>query len=365
MNRGNLILCALLVGQLALVGFRSLAGEDSMQGLKRGLLIEGIKTDNLMRILIESGSDDEEVVTVERATTDDDWHVLEESNYPADTSKVDSTLRELAGLEIADVISSTGHHHVDLKVADSEFEKRVILEGGDEKVELLFGTTGRASSVHVRRADQDTVYAVRDYSSWRLSTRPDAWIDKAYFTVDEKRIVMASIKNEHGSFRLERHLDNSWALVVDDGEPVPADKSEVESFLGKIDRISMTKVAGREGDDGLDLTNAAVELVVGLGTPAKPENKQAEEDGEAPSTPDNTTASSADEASGPIAIETSRTLRVALKEKDSDFYLMSTEGSPFIAQISKWSMNTLLDAKAEDFLEKEDNEEQEDDKASP
>lgn len=357
MNRGNLILCALLVGQLALVGFRSLSGEDSTQGLKRGLLIEGIKTDDLTRISIESGSssDSKEVVTVERATTDEDWHVVEASNYPADTSKVDSTLRELAGLQIADVVSSTAHHHVDLKVADSEFEKRVILEGSDEKIELLFGTSGRASSVHVRRADQDTVYAVRDYSSWRLSTRPDAWIDKSYFTVDQKRIVVASMKNEHGSFRLERHLDDSWAVVVDGGDALPADTSAVESFLGKIARINMTEVAGRKGDDGLDLTNAAVELVVELGTPEKPETKQAEEDDEASSTSDSVTSSSAGEAaSSPITVETSRTLRVALKAKDSDFYLMSTEGSPFIGLISKWSMNTLLDAKVEDFLDKQE-----------
>ena len=186
MNRGNLILGALLLGQLTLVGFRSLGGEDSTQGIERGLLIEGIKTDDLTRILIESGSDDKEAVTVERSTTDEDWHVVEASDYPADTSKLGSTLRELAGLEIADVVSSTSHHHVDLKVADSEFEKRVTLESGDEKVELLFGTSGRAGSVHVRRADQDTVYAVRDYSSWRLSTRPDAWIDKSY---DRKSVV--------------------------------------------------------------------------------------------------------------------------------------------------------------------------------
>ena len=44
----------------------------------------------------------------------------------------------------------------------------------------------------------------------------------------------------------------------------------------------------------------------------------------------------------------------ALKSKDSDFYLMSTEGSPFIGLISKWSMNTLLDAKVEDFLDKQE-----------
>ncbi len=371
MNRGNLMLCALLVGQITLVGFRSLSGEDSTQGLERGLLIEGIKTDDLTRISIESGSDDKEVVTVERATPADDWHVVEESDYPADASKVDSTLRELAGLEIADVVSSTGHHHVDLKVADSEFEKRVILESGDAKVELLFGTSGRAGSVHVRRADQDTVYAVRDFSSWRLSTRPDVWIDRAYFTVDEKRIVAASLENEHGSFRLVRHLDDNWVLVVDSGDPVPVDKSKVESFLGKIDRITMTNVAGREGDDGLDLTKATVELVVGLATPPKPETKPAEgvEDSEARGTSDSAIASSAGEASGPMAVaipvEESRTLRIAPKGKDSDPYLMSTEGSPFIAQVSKWSINTLLDAKAGDFLETEDNEKQEDGKASP
>ncbi len=366
MNRGNLLLCALLVGQITLVGFRNLSAEDSTQGLERGLLIEGIKTDDVTRISIESGSDDKEVVTVERATTEEDWHVKEESDYPADTSKVDSTLRELAGLEIADVVSSTAHHHVDLKVADSEFERRVILEGGDKKVELLFGTSGRAGSVHVRRADQDAVYAVRDFSSWRLSTRPDVWIDRAYFTVDEKRIVAASVKNEHGSFRLERHLDDSWTLVVESGAPVPADESEVESFLGKINRITMTKVAGREGDDGLDLTKAAVELVVGLGTPPKPETKQPEavEDSEAPGTSDSASASSAGEASGPMVVEGSRPLRIALKGKDFDSYLMRTEGSPFIAQVSKWSINALLDAKAEDFLVQEDAEDPEDDGAS-
>ena len=33
---------------------------------------------------------------------------------------------------------------------------------------------------------------------------------------------------------------------------------------------------------------------------------------------------------------------------------MSASGSPFIAQVGKWVIGTLLDAKAEDFFEKKD-----------
>ena len=354
MNRGNLVLCALLLAQITLAGFRFIGDEDSTQGLKRGLLTDGLKTDHVTRIFIESSSGDGEAVTLERATSNDGWRVVESSGYPADDTKVDNTLRELAGLEIADVVSTTNHHHVDFKVADSEFEKRVTLEEGDKKVELLFGTSGRANSVHVRRAGQDTVYAVRDYSSWRLSTRPDSWIDKAYFEVDEKRIVTTTVKNDNGSFQLVRHVDDSWTLRIDDGGRSAANRSKVESFLSKINRITMSKVAGREGDDGLDMSKVAVELVVGLATPPKKETKQGEAEvaGEVPGISDS--AASPGETPDPIAVEDSRTLRITPKADDDESYLMSASGSPFIAQVGKWVIGTLLDAKAEDFFEKKD-----------
>ena len=312
-----------------------------------GFWLEGVNADNITRVRIEAGPEAANVVTVERSGKDADWRVPQTFDYAADQSKVDQTIRDLSGLEIADVVSSTDHHHVDLKVADNKYEKKVVLESEDSKTALYFGTSGRGGSVHVRRGDQDTVYAVRDYSSWRLSTQPDSWIDKKYFDVDRSRVVAVSLRNKHGNLKLERHGRDVWKLS--DGKMlVDADTSEVDTFLGKIDGINMTKLAGKREDSGFAADNADVELVVGLGTiPALPATEGGSDDAQGESS-----AHLADVASGPLAIEDSYTLRLKAKGDDSDPYLMLKEGSDYVAQVSKWSVSGLLDAQQDEFVAK-------------
>ena len=79
-------------------------------------------------------------------------HAAELFGYDADRAKIEKTLGELAGLEIADVVSTSGAHHEALEVSATSFDRRVTLTGSGGSVEILFGSSGRANSVHVRKA---------------------------------------------------------------------------------------------------------------------------------------------------------------------------------------------------------------------
>jgi hypothetical protein len=140
--RRNAILAAVLLFQLIWLGLRAFQAPAPAASLARGLLLEGLVPAEILRLEIGSGSDSEKQVVVNREAKASAWRVPDLFDYRADGDKVDGALRDLAGLEIASVVSSTAHHHMDFKVAESEFDKRIRLEGAGEPVELLFGAGG-------------------------------------------------------------------------------------------------------------------------------------------------------------------------------------------------------------------------------
>ena len=139
MARRNAILAAVLLLQLLWLGGRAFQAPPPPASAARGPLLAEFVPAEVLRLEIASGSDSERRVAVEREGEGSAWRVPDLFDYLADDDKVDGALRDLAGLEIASVVSSTAHHHVDFKVAESEFEKRIQLEVAGETVELLFG----------------------------------------------------------------------------------------------------------------------------------------------------------------------------------------------------------------------------------
>ncbi|MFB3118021.1 MAG: DUF4340 domain-containing protein, partial [Myxococcota bacterium] len=211
MARRNAILAAVLLLQLVWLGVRAFQAPPPPASAARGMLLAELVPTEVLRLEIGSGSDEEQRVVVEREGEASTWNVPDLFDYPADSDKVDGALRDLAGLEIARVVSSTAHHHVAFKVAESEFEKRIRLEMAGETVELLFGSTGPAGTIHVRRVDEDAVYAVRGYSSWRFDERAEDWIDKVYFSAPHEQIARTS-PSPSSTTKLRRPPRSVWSV---------------------------------------------------------------------------------------------------------------------------------------------------------
>jgi hypothetical protein len=363
MVRRNAILAAVFLLQLVWLGARAFQSPPSPGSAARGLLLAELVPAEVLRLEIGSGSDSEQWVVVEREEEASAWSVPELFDYAADGDKVDEALRDLAGLEIARVVSSTAHHHVDFKVAESEFEKRIRLEAGGETVELLFGSTGPAGTIHVRRAGEDAVFAVRGYSSWRFGESAKDWIDKVYFTAPRDRIAHVTITvandqaKETASFSLERAGEESWVLLGAGGTRSPAESDKVDSVLRAMSRVSLSELVGRIDDEDVAFGDPVAVIRLGLvAPPAALETGDAGQPGELDEADDldnpdaELDAGETGEAdTPPVEIEETLTLRVALAPEASDRYWLHADGSEFVAEVARWTVRELLDAVVEDF----------------
>ncbi len=353
MARRNAILAAVLLLQLIWLGVRVFQAAPASAA--RGLLLAELVPAEVLRLEIGSGSDSEKPVVVEREGEASAWLVPDLFGYRADGDKVDGAVRDLAGLEIARVVSSTAHHHMDFKVAESEFEKRIRLDAAGETVELIFGSTGPAGTVHVRRAGEDAVYAVRGYSSWRFGERAEDWIDKVYFSAPRDRIAHVAITlandkaKETTSFSLGRAGEAGWVLLGAGDVRSPAESDKVDSLLRAMSRVSLSELVGRIGDEDVAFGDPVAEIRLGLAAPrAALETGGAGEPG-------------AEEEGGAdtleFEIEETLTLRVALAPGESERYWLHAEGSEFVAEVARWMIRELLDAGVEDFQAAEEEEE--------
>ncbi len=348
MARRNAILAAVLLLQLIWLGVRVLQAPPPSASAARGLLLAGLVPADVLRIEIGSGSDAEQSVVIEREGETSAWRVPDLFDYTADSDKVDGALRDLAGLEIANVVSSTAHHHVNFKVAESEFAKRIRLDVAGEAVELFFGSAGPAGTIHVRRAGEDAVYAVRGYSSWRFGERPEEWIDKVYFSAPRERIVEVAITvaddeaKETTSFSLARAGESGWVLLGAGGTRAPADSGKVDSLLQAMSRVSLSELVGRIDDENVDFGDPVAEIRLGLSA-SQVSQQTGGDTGEL-------TAEEKRRGDAPeFEIEKTLTLRVALAPGESERYWLHAEGSEFVAEAARWTLRELLDAEAEDF----------------
>ncbi len=347
MARRNAILAAVLLLQLIWLGVRALQAPPPPASAARGLLLAELVPAEVLRLEIGSGSDAEQQVVVKREGEASAWRVPDLFDYVADADKVDGALRDMAGLEIASVVSLTAHHHVDFKVAESEFATRIRLETASETVELLFGSTGPAGTIHVRRVGEDAVYAVRGYSSWRFGERAEDWIDKVYFSAPRERIAHVAITvaddqaNETTSFSLGRAGDEGWVLLGAGDAHSPADNDKVDTLLRAMSRVSLSELVGRIDDENVAFGDPVAEIRLGLTAPRG--SLETADAGE----PDGGEKGGADTSE--FEIEKTLTLRVALAPGESERYWLHTEGSEFVAEVARWTIRELLDAAVEDF----------------
>lgn len=307
MNRINLILIGLLVAQGACIGYQHLGDEDEV-AVERGMLFADLDADAVTRVVITEGEggDDKEVTLTKGA---DGWVVGERWGAPADGEKLDELLRELAALEVADVISTTGLHAVELGVADADFRKKVVLTDGAGERTLYLGTSGRGSSTHARLGGADEVVAVRNFSTWRVNARPDGWVDRLVVDVPKEDVNVLTLTWPDDELVLTRTgatEDGAAPWLLSDGErQAGVDEADIDALLGKAIKLSASKVLG-ELDGAASVGDELLRVTL--------ETK----DG---------------------------TVSYALGEADeANNYVLAKDGRRHLMQVGKWAVETLLDA---------------------
>lgn len=125
--------------------------------------------------------------TIELSKQDGLWQTAEA--FPLDAGKMDSLLDKLASLKYGLPVATSAESLKRFKVADDEFERRVLLKkSGDTVAELFLGTGSGVRKSHLRNADQQAVY-VAEIGSYDLPLTDGEWQDKTILQLNPETVT--------------------------------------------------------------------------------------------------------------------------------------------------------------------------------
>ncbi len=260
MIRWKNALLILLLLQCGLLAWR-LFGTEEATGPVTTRLLDGVTLDQVTKVTIEG---DGKVVTLSRADKDAAYTIAELGGYPASPKKVEEILRGVMDLSVREPVTTTTEHHRDLEVGDTGWKKKITLTVGSAETTLVLGTTGKAGGVHIRKLPGDTVWAARDLDDWRLSTRPDSWIDLVLWELAEDRVSALRWNHAAGSGSASKRADGTWEVAGPDGVVVSADAEKVKEAVRKAARISFSEVAGKFAEKDWGFATPTATLTVEL-----------------------------------------------------------------------------------------------------
>jgi len=319
MSRNNTILLVALLIQIALIGFQQVGPSDASSSVERGMLLGELATDGVNRLVLEEPKGEQPRVTLVRGA--DGWTVAERWDHPADGDKVDELLRELAALEIADVVSTTGLHAVDLGVGDDEFTKRVTIGTASGDKVLMLGTSGRGNSTHARLAGSDEIVAVRNFSTWRVNPRPDGWVQRTVVDLDAGSVAQMVLEMPEQTLTFTRsdgEVEGTAAWLLSDGErSAGVDAEVVDPLLAKAVKVTASKVLGESSPIAEPLLTVALSTADGV------------------------------------------TRYMLGRGADDETFELAVDGSGHQLQIGKWAVGALLEADFEALAPAEEPPEQE------
>ena len=255
MNRTNQILAGVLALQLIVVAI--VLWPRPAASLVRGEpLFPDVEADQIVRLTITSTSGDR----IQLAKNMDKWVLPEADDYPTQEKKVPEFLEKIVGLTTDRLVAKTRASHKRLKVAEDDFERRIVFELADGTTHTLYlGTAPRYGTCHVRADKQDEVYLTRNLTLSDASTSASLWINTVYFSVPKDQVVAMTVENQNGRFEFEKDEAGKWAMK----DLAPDEKFKENNVISMVNRLVSLRMryplGKTEKDDyGLKEPNAMV-----------------------------------------------------------------------------------------------------------
>lgn len=259
MNRRNQILAGLLAVQVivaAIVFVPRLLPSQSAAAPLLGTLQAADVTG--LTIQEKSGN------RVELTKKNGAWVLPASDDYAASPEKVAAFVEKLIGLKTDPLVTRTTGSHQRLQVAADDYVRQIDLTLADGGVTSLFlGSASGGSATHIRLAGHDEVYLARGLTSFEAGTAAAAWIDPAYLSVPQDKILSATIENAQGKFAFTKDAQHQWTL-----KGLTADQKfnpdSAVTLLARLGSISMVKPLGKTArpEYGLDKPGAIVTAIV-------------------------------------------------------------------------------------------------------
>ncbi|MFD2111397.1 DUF4340 domain-containing protein [Thiorhodococcus fuscus] len=300
-----------VIGLIALLGVQLLLAlgvslsESHMTAVTPRTPLADFKPDQVEQVAI-AGDKEADSLTLSR-TPEGRWVLADLADFPADGAKVDRLLTQLAEIKRPLPIATSEEARKRFKVADSDFERRVVLHGKNGPLAtLLFGESGGFRRLFGRPAEDPAVYelplAISD-----ISNRRDDWLARDQLQIDGTKIAKIGV--------------NDWTLIKDkdgwtlEGRDSAVDQDAASQLAMKAANLAYRGVLGTQEDPAYDQQTPKLVLKVDL-------------DG-----------------------EKSRTYRIS-QAKESEDYVLKDADRPYYFKLSKYDLEGLLDLKVDSLLVK-------------
>ncbi len=268
MTRLNKILIGLAAAQLALALFVVTRSGGSVEVTTTPVLA-GFDAAQVNRLQVFEAGSTKGVDLVKRGTS---WVIASHWDYPVDATKIDAALGPLAKLTAGDPLATSSTKHKQLKVADTDFDKKLVITAGGKDTTVLFGTT-KSRRTAVRIGGEERVLGAAGAPVGALSGTARDWIAANY--VDIPRDDVEKIEIVRGTTKLE--LDRSgadlaagsgsasprpWRLAIDGAPVVLATGETLDTFA--IDTVvsDAAQVPAEPADPKRDVSSPAARVTV-------------------------------------------------------------------------------------------------------
>ncbi|NCC38877.1 MAG: DUF4340 domain-containing protein [Gammaproteobacteria bacterium] len=251
-----MVLAGLLVLQLLLaLGLGLGSGRALAPGAANTPLLEATpEAARRIQILSADGA-----TTLTLVKEEPGWILPELGDAPVLELKVEQLLGALAELMRPLPIATSESARQRFKVADTAFERRLIVEDDSERVlDLLIGDSPGFRRVYGRLAGEPGVYDLRLAQS-DISTRADDWVDPGLLRLETAEIERIASRD----WTLTKGADGAWTLA-DTDQPLALEA--VDALVMRIANLSYRGILGINDDPGYNQQDPELVLTIDLVT---------------------------------------------------------------------------------------------------
>lgn len=198
LTRFHKILLAVLAAQLVLVVIVLTRGEDSSAQNEHPLLA-GFDAAKVTRLQVFSGGNAKAIDLVKR---DASWVLASGFDYPVDQTKVNDVLTPIAKLAAAAPIATQTSRHKQLRVADTDFERKLVITRDGKDLTLYIGSAAGPRRTALRIGGSNDVHAVSGISTTAAGSEARRWVDPGYVKIAPEEIAKLVVQREGATVEL-------------------------------------------------------------------------------------------------------------------------------------------------------------------
>lgn len=181
MNRTIRLLALLLGVQLLLALGLHFTGPDLAAGAAQTPLL------SFDRERVDRAAEGTDQTRVTLAKRDGAWTLPELDGFPADATRVAQLLARLAELQGGLPVATSAAAQPRFRVGADDFERRVTLFAGDDKLAALYlGSSPGMGQIHARADGSDRIQVV-ELAAFDIPVQTDDWIDRMLVQIPARR----------------------------------------------------------------------------------------------------------------------------------------------------------------------------------